>query len=686
MSLQLTPQQAEAIARADQDLLIRASAGAGKTSVLTEMVARLVQEFQVDLANIVVITFTEKAAQELKQRLAKKLSCSMADLLEVPIGTIHGFAARLLREQVSERLPRDFIIWDESRTALERHRIVHQQLEQDLKQPSPDLALLVESYGWSTLHNLLSQQLGMRWKMARAEALTVEAGDVALWQAYVASFQHMNQVYFEHKRRRGALDFEDLEEEALPLLQAGLGASLAQQYRHIFVDECQDISPPQFELITQLHQPGTNRLVVVGDPLQSIYRFRGAEVDLFRQLKMRLKENQGSEVKLLHNFRSTETLIDQLNDIFVTVFTDDYEPMQGMNRSADSGLETILLPETKNVAERRAVEAQLVAQKIQQYCQQGYAPEDIAVLFRNRLAMPSYEAELQAQDIPFHSQHGEFLLDQPEIIDQLQVLRALVFPHDSVAMAGWLRSPLGHISDDILWELRAQPDLMKVKRLQGAHEEEQQQWEAVRSWWLALQAEAPSLKVSEIAQRLYQRAQQQHSYESPTSLRQLYYWVGFLEWLEDGDPFVLADMLAVLEGFRADGARIPAWAPIEEEVQGVQLMTVHASKGLEFPIVILADLKASLPAQRNPILIEPSLGVALKQLNTASPGLKNQLEDTPAVEALKEGLKAQDIAESRRLLYVACTRAEQHLVLPLDQHKKEKQATWNKWLCEALTN
>ncbi len=669
--MKLTEEQAAAVARADQDLVLRAAAGSGKTFVLTEIVHRLITEFQVPPAEIVVVTFTEKAAHELKSRIARRLEKPLAFLEDCPIGTIHSFATRLLRSG-ADWLPRDFVIWDEHRAVLERSRIVHQEIENLLKSPSEELSELIAEYGWRTLVALMSSLLGARWKI-RALAESKEEHP-PLWSACCDLYQQLLNVFTEHKRRHGAVDFEDLEECALQLLERR-GDRIAAKFRHILVDEYQDISPPQYQLIHQLHKPGTNRLVIVGDPLQSIYRFRGAEVALFEQTCQELRESSATEVELLNNFRSDAGLIESLNTVFQSVFGESYHPMRGIHKGSESPpLQVLALPKTRTLTERREAEAGQLVEHIKKMIQAGRPPEDFAILFRTRAAMSCYEDALEAEGIPYQSQQGNLLLEQQEVIDQINVFRALCHPEDTVARIGVMRSPLGGISDESLW---AYHEAAESKAL-GT------EWEDFQVWWDSLCIEAPHLKASEIAHRVWQRLVQRGYYKEGPERRHLKQWIAFLEWMEQIDPFELQDLLDVIEGFREDGARIAEVDADDEAATGVQLLTVHGAKGLEFPVVTVADLTAALPNPRGPILVDPACGVGMRSLDQEAKGLRDELMDTDAYLELKDFIREQEIAESRRLLYVACTRAQECLILALDRNRKETQPTWNKWLCEAL--
>ena len=133
-----------------------------------------------------------------------------------------------------------------------------------LEVPSTGLAALIEEYGWRSLVHILTRQLGMRWKMS---AVSSAGHTDSLWLAFEGLYRELNGKFREHKRRHGALDFEDLEEELLAWLgDASERRRLQDRYRHILVDEYQDISPPQYQLIKNLHRAGANRLVMVGDP------------------------------------------------------------------------------------------------------------------------------------------------------------------------------------------------------------------------------------------------------------------------------------------------------------------------------------------------------------------------------------------------------------------------------------
>ncbi len=671
--MQLTEAQEKAIGAAERDLVIVAGAGSGKTFVLTEIACRLLQEHQVSPEQLAVITFTEKAARELRERIQVRLGAEEDFLARCSIGTIHSFAADLLRRFKSD-LPPSFVIWDENRAALERSRVVHETLESWLHSPPDSLARLLDEYGWRRLRQFLSTHLGSRWQLNRVSGLQTSS---TLWQDYQELYGQLAARYREYKRRQGVLDFEDLEEELLRLLQQETYRSHCQQaFCHLLVDEYQDTSHNQHEIIRKLHEPGQNHLVLVGDPLQSIYRFRGAEPELFYRAREEHREAGALEVDLRINFRSTPSLVETLNQIFMSLFAEGYHPMTGVKEDASmSTLEILSLPKVRTLTERRASEATQVADRIEQLLKEGRCASDFAILFRTRSAMAAYEEELAERGLPFQGGGGCRLLEQQEILDQLQLFRVLCRPEDRLAWVGLLRSPLGGITDEMIWQLQDK------KKPEGLTTEEQRCWDNFDTWWQQLAAEAPHLKAFEIAQRSFLRFRSNAFHASGQSRSNLLQWIAWLEWVESTDPFSLSEILELVETLRSDQARLMELSPPVTDRETISLLTVHGAKGLEFPIVVVADLTASIRTSSDALLLDREAGIGMRTRDREVLGLQDRLQEGEEYQRVKKEAHEKDLEESKRLLYVACTRAQECLILPLVTDRKKKGNNWNDWLC-----
>jgi ATP-dependent exoDNAse (exonuclease V) beta subunit len=607
--MKLTPSQKEAVTFTGGDAIIVAGAGSGKTLVLVEKVAWLVEELKVSPSEIAVITFTEKAAGELQERIARD---------DIFIGTIHAFASSLIRQHPSELgIDPDFQIMDEPLSMLERAVVIRKGLIELAEKGDSAAMEALENFGLRRSLKLLADLLSRNeFKPSPLLSLLLE-----LKNRYQAS-----------KKEKRFLDFQDLEDLAIRLLRDPDQRRRHQEkYRWIFVDEFQDTSADQWKLLTLLHDPPNNRLVLVGDPRQSIYRFRGADPALFEKAKGEIGRRGGRILYLNENFRSQAGVIRFVNRVGERLF-ESFQPLIATRPSKGAGVERIELPETGSADERRGIEAERVAQKILDLKTKGIAWDEIALLFRTRRAIPFFEEAFQKEGIPYETRGGRSLLETPEVLSLNLWLRSLADPDDRIARTGLDYSPLKGIT------VSPEPDI-------GAMLE--------------------TLFREALPRFIGQRGAERNLLEFKKLLLRLL-TLGVRD---------LREMIAMIEGLRSDEARIPI--PADGVTKGrVQLLTVHAAKGLEFPVVFLCDLAARGVAARSFTASEEE--ILLPKKDGGAKGLKERLVKSEEFLASEEREKEEELQESRRLLYVALTRAADLLIVPRESGKKETSRT--RWI------
>jgi len=352
----LTDEQQQAVDRRREPLLLAAGAGSGKTSVLVERFVRAVCEDHHAPERILAITFTERAAQELEQRVRARLlevgAAGPAQALERGfIGTFHGFCARLLRAHARAAGIEDehFAILDERVSARLRRRAFAGALEQFVRAGErTDAVELIAAYGpdraratvlevfaqlrsrGQQMPRLPSTQLPLPGLERDPDSLDVDgARTLLLWAELLERF---GERYEAAKRARHGLDFDDLELHAVALLatQPRLRLAWAQRFELVMVDELQDVNPRQLELLMALDR---ENLFTVGDRWQSIYGFRHADVGLFAARERQLAE-QGQSLRLAHNFRGRAELLDAVNAVFAKRFGRAFTPLRAGRESA----------------------------------------------------------------------------------------------------------------------------------------------------------------------------------------------------------------------------------------------------------------------------------------------------------------------------------------------------------------
>ena len=536
---------------------------------------------------------------------------------------------------------------------------------------------------------------GCDWQLDRQVADLLPALH-RLFERTLAGYQAL-------KDSRRALDFDDLEDLATRLLTS-LPPSHAKRERSaegaqskdaaearpglglraVLVDEFQDTNDRQRQIIYALtgfgEKGGENEranLFIVGDAKQGIYRFRGADVTVFRRIQSDVAQGGGEVIDLDLTFRAHAPLLDLTRRLIAPLMgeADDparpyripfapltaYRPQPGEGVHAPFVEFRIGLGEDAE-AGRRAAAAALAARLHELREQEKFKWEDMALLFRASTAFPVYEDALEAAGIPFVTVAGKGFYDRPEIRDLLNALAALADPADDLALAGLLRSPAFGLTDADLYRLRfpsggdhprpLYPSLREASNLSFAH---------VAEIISHLHALAGRLPVAELLKEFLDRTHYRAILKAVGGAQRLARNVDKL--LADAHRSRLGavgDFLEYVQSLRDVGAR-EGEAPAE--VGGaVQLMTVHKAKGLEFPLVVIADAAYDHSGSGGAVHLDPALGVLLK-IQTPRRGVSTE-DARPCAWQLGALADAdREDAEDLRLLYVAFTRAKEKVVV-----------------------
>jgi ATP-dependent exoDNAse (exonuclease V) beta subunit len=730
----LTDEQREAVARRSESLLVSAAAGSGKTSVLVERFVAAVRDDGLAPGRILAITFTERAAGELRERVRDRLlelgdRQAARDTEAAFVGTFHGFCNRLLRAHpLAVGLDPDFEILDEGLAGRLRE-VAFQAAVREFLAAGGDAAVdLLAAYGVDRVRSTIEQvylELRSRGQLeprlpvpvlrppAQAEAAAGQdaEGDAAspqLQQDAAAACVLLDDLltrfalaYQGLKRERASADFDDLELLAQRLLgeREGVRAAWSERFELLMVDEFQDTNPRQLAILRALDR---GNLFTVGDELQSIYGFRHADVRLFRARRSELSE-RGASLSLTRNFRSREPLLDVVNAVFGERL-DGFAALRAGEREGESTADDgdraerqpaveLLLTDTDGWEQRaqlaaqvsaglppaplwRQAEARVLAKRVSDLVRDGSArPGEIVVLLRASGDLEVYERALQLCGLRTLAAVGA-LWGHQQIGDLISYLRALANPLDELALYGLLASPLAGCSRDCLALLAQSAQGSRHGAWKTALESLGGDGELAAR--LAPDDRLALARASELLQReragaplrtiasLIERAIAATGYREH---------VLALEWGERRLANVhkllrLARRFEAREGrdlrgfldrveYLASAARIEPDAPVEGvEPDAVRLMTIHAAKGLEFPVVCVADL-GRLPSSRMPDLLVDGdrVGLRLMRLDgqTSSPAL-----DYQELCAERRGREAE---EEDRIAYVAMTRARERLLL-----------------------
>lgn len=508
---------------------------------------------------------------------------------------------------------------------------------------------------------------------------------VPFWEAYLLRVQ---QEMNAKKRSLGILGFDDLEEMALELLEhhADVLERCRRRFRYIMVDEFQDTNERQRQLIYLLSGGNKDllqdhRLFVVGDSKQSIYRFRGADVSVFARVRNEIGKNGGEAILLNDNFRTVKPVLDFCNDIFPKMMGEErdndvfYEALQA-HRESDAKPELCVFRYTKDIAAAaaRQKEAQWLAARLAALRSEGYAFKDMAILLQKMTHVAVLTEALRQQGVPYAVVDGRGFYERIEIQDLMNLFAFVVDSHDDLNLAGVLRSvyiglhdttltqlflALPAVSDESgnklsLWEFLLQNDGVAEKLPQAA---------AVRRGVSVLQRLLTAGTVlnlpefcREIKRLLHPEtvlAMQHNGEEQLADLRKFFRMADTFAAEKQG---TVRDFVLRLQQMQEEEVREAAADVAAEDA--VLLMTVHKSKGLEFPVTAIPFMEAAAKKDTERAVYLPEMGLGISVRDDSG-----KLVRSLVLDRIKEFSGQKEQEEKIRLLYVAITRAKDRLIL-----------------------
>ena len=721
----LTPQQLAAISSDAWRLSVQAGPGSGKTRVLVERIVRRTLGGQLDLARTLAITFTENAAAEVKARLAERLERPGLEeqqrrLERAHISTIHGFCARLLREYAIEAgVDPRFQVLDEIRSTVLKQATLDGVLEEWRQSQRERFLALARHFKrgeykrqvlgvYDTIRELGGDPLD-RASLVRSPTLPftpeeTEAEQRASSQreAVAELLGEFHRDYSQRKRRLSALDFEDLEQSTRGMLRAwpDVAGRISRRFEEILVDEYQDTSPVQSEIIQSLALHC--RLFVVGDPAQSIYGFRNADPAGFEAAWKEAGKFQG-QVELRDDFRSRPEIIHAVNRHFEEMFRRAGTPFATLEAGSpfapkeQPSVEILLVGlESSKKADIQPLEARHLARRIRQRieseslcitnqkrddCGRPLGYGDVAMLFRSAADIKTYERALEDAGIPYFSETGRGFYEAREVRDVVSFLRVLDNSRNEIALAATLRSPMFGLSDDALYLLaehahgqkgRVLADILEeTDSVDGLPAEDAERLREFRNLLERLRGETPWRPLAELVRDIVQAT----GYETTlllepdgrrkvANLRKLSEVADALEKSGFGS---LQEFAEAVDRFHVEGVR-EGEAQLDSATKGaVRLMTMHAAKGLEFPVVVLPDLTRQPLRGSSALEFLPEFGLGVKLAQGTG------TEKSPTLERIHNELERREQAERNRVFYVAVTRAQEQLLLSGCLNRTQKE-------------
>ena len=623
---QLNESQREAVTYCDGPQLVIAGAGSGKTRVLTYKIAYLLDHEDMAPWNILALTFTNKAAREMKERIGRLVGQERA--MRLQMGTFHSVFARILRMEAAQiGFNANFTIYDQADSrSLVKNIIKEMQLDDKVYKP----ASVADRISMAKNHLLLPQAY---------QTSSWAADDVHHKRAEVAAIYRR---YTERCRQANAMDFDDLLVQTFMLFEQHeeVRRKYVERFRYVLVDEYQDTNYAQQAIVLQLTREH-GRVCVVGDDAQSIYSFRGANIDNILDFQ---KQYVGAKLyKLEQNYRSTQNIVKAANSL---IRKNERQIHKDVFSENAVGERLTLKPAYSDKEEAIIVCNDIKRIRRQEHCE--YA--DFAILYRTNAQSRSFEEQMRKDGIPYRIYGGLSFYQRKEIKDVIAYFRVVANPSDEEALRRIINYPARGIGNTTvskivdtanmhsvsLWSVIQQPIVFDLKLAKGTLAKLDAFRQQVEGWAARMDGEDAYvlghaiIMESGISKDIY-------SSSNPDDLSRQENLEEFLGGMQDfvesrkeegrEQEVSLSDFLqevALLTDLDSEG---------DADQPKVTLMTIHAAKGLEFPTVFVVGLE------------------------------ENIFPSPMCVGSMRE------LEEERRLLYVAITRAEKHCILTCAQNR-----------------
>ena len=600
----LNERQAEAVLHKNGPLLVLAGAGSGKTRVLTTSIANLIENEGINPRNILAITFTNKAANEMKDRVASLLNMDVSHLW---IGTFHSICARILRMNIEKiGYSSNFTIYDtnDQRTLL--------------KEIINDLGYK-DNISVRDAQNLISSLKNK--SISPSKFLKIDG-----YYRNQNEYYEIYRLYEKRKYEYNSLDFDDLIEKVLELFKKDQQVLeyYQKKFEYVFVDEYQDTNASQYELIKCFGGYHKN-VIVVGDADQSIYSFRGADISNILNFEKDFED--AKVIKLEQNYRSTSNILNTANSLIENNIERKDKNLWTDN---DTGDEVIY----KNTSVE-SEESKFVVDEIKSLINSGYSYSDIAILYRTNAQSRSFEETLMKNLIDYKVIGGLKFYDRKEIKDLVSYLKIIVNPKDDVALKRIINEPkrgIGQKSVEQMSSIASENDIAMLELITNSgydHLLSDRLKKLAYKFYNPLREifeNTLDYTITDLIKEVLDRSgylkklEASYSVEDRARIDNINEFISAASEYEENNPDdSIYDYLENL-------SLISDLEKTEDKDDSVVLMTMHAAKGLEFPIVFVVGLDEGL---------------------------------FPGKRSIDEG----NVEEERRLFYVAITRAREKLYL-----------------------
>lgn len=653
-----------------------AGAGCGKTTTLVAKCIRLLQLNP--QARFCAVSFTEKSVKDLKANLAQKFQEHAQEggpsfrPHDHWVKTIHGLCYSIIQEfpEAAGLIGGERILMEDESRQWWRRSLEPLWSESDSGELDWALERLLAVYSRGTLEGHLAKLQGLQ-SFGIEEHMTTASPPLMqdLWRVY----QSVALRYQRAKQRLGALDFNDLEICALRALKHPRVQKYYQKrFDLVLVDEFQDTNPVQGQILQVFVRPDLSNLCIVGDPKQSIYRFRDADVSVFQDWVQRLPEKN----LLTRNYRSVPGIIEFVNQVCEPLFAAselEYEPLiaeRPKSEGAPLGEVPVIRAEVDSVLD--------LPRYLQLLTQKGVALQDVVILARSvkKDTTAEYLNALEAAQIPYLFGSGGRFFSDPRVIELVALLRGWLTRENSLSQVAALRAPWIGVSDAELFQWKSNTDPVNYFESffrNSSHPVAM----TLKDWYL----EAKPVRPGEILQALWGL----ESIPEEMLLTLATLWQKTESLSLQGRRF--SEIVDQLQTW-IDEEKIESDIPPPAQAGAVRILTVHASKGLQFPHVVLIDFeKPARPDGKKDLLWNRREGLYLFARDSS--GSKVDEAESPENSRWTQWERQAEVAESKRVFYVALTRAQETLTLIWKRVEKEsfksreedlKRDFWRAWV------
>lgn len=600
----LNDKQTQAVLHKKGPLLVLAGAGSGKTRVLTTSIANLIENEGVDPRNILAITFTNKAANEMKDRVATLLNMDVSHLW---IGTFHSICARILRMNIEKiGYSSNFTIYDTN-----DQRTLIKEIINDLGYKD-DISV-------RDAQNLISSLKNK--SISPSEFLKIDG-----YYRNQNEYYEIYRLYEKRKKEYNSLDFDDLIEKVLELFMKDKQVLeyYQKKFEYVFVDEYQDTNAAQYELI-KYFGGYHNNVIVVGDADQSIYSFRGADISNILNFERDFED--AKVIKLEQNYRSTSNILNTANSLIENNIERKDKNLWTANGNGDE-----VIYKNNSV---ESEESKFVVDEIKSLVNSGYSYSDIAILYRTNAQSRPFEETLMKNLIDYKVIGGLKFYDRKEIKDLVSYLKIIVNPKDDVALKRIINEPkrgIGQKSVEQMSRIASENDIAMLELITNPNYD---QLLTDRLNKLAFKFYNPlkeifenalNYTITDLINEVLDKSGYLKSLEASYSVEDRARIDNINEFISAASEYEENNPDDTIYDYLENLSLISDLEKTEDKEDSVVLMTMHAAKGLEFPVVFVVGLDDGL---------------------------------FPGKRSIDEG----NVEEERRLFYVAITRAREKLYL-----------------------